>query len=493
GPAENLPGIPEKPPDQEAGRELTLRKGAEARKPAEKGLGTQPVKLNPKAPEFQSKGAEQSKLGKKQEKRPVKVSFKEAGGCPLKGCPDGKKHQVSECWIYQMMSWARRMKATLDHQLCTLCLAEDHMSLVCSLAKATASPCKNGCVEKHHTSLCWGTQTEGRKPASGKLTVDKRPRNRKAKKPPGRPAEAAHRPASPMAKVNALGGGWPVRMLSQRIEVQGGHECVAMWDSGSQATLVTDEFADRAQLEAVETQGLSLVGLGEVTGETTKRAFKVPLITSQGEVREVTAHALSYITTPLEAVDLSEVMHKFPEVTPEDVPDEEGPVDMLLGLDAACMFPEKVRSEGGAALYSSEFGTNWMLVGTQHDVEDGFNQVMEDRRTEAKTRTMAAQAAMLPAKQGEPGWKGKEFFVPSNFIAAEAMGTEVPRRCPSCRGCKECEFKMNALTFKESKELEVITDGLVLDKERRKWTAAYPFCEPPSLLIDNYKQALRIT
>jgi hypothetical protein len=29
-------------------------------------------------------------------------------------------------------------------------------------------------------------------------------------------------------------------------------------------------------------------------------------------------------------------------------------------------------------------------------------------------------------------------FHPPEFIPAEAMGTELPRRCPACKNCKEC-------------------------------------------------------
>jgi hypothetical protein len=80
-------------------------------------------------------------------------------------------------------------------------------------------------------------------------------------------------------------------------------------------------------------------------------------------------------------------------------------------------------------------------------------------------------------------------FNPPEFIPAEAMGTEVPRRCPACRNCKECQFRMDSLTFKENAEYEVILSKLQLDVERKKWVAGYPFNTLVEKLIVNYNQA----
>ena len=81
-------------------------------------------------------------------------------------------------------------------------------------------------------------------------------------------------------------------------------------------------------------------------------------------------------------------------------------------------------------------------------------------------------------------------FTPMDFISAEAVGTDVPRRCATCRHCKECEFKLQCLTWEENKQLETVEKGLKLDVEAKKWTASYPFTTPPTVLEDNYGQAV---
>jgi hypothetical protein len=66
-------------------------------------------------------------------------------------------------------------------------------------------------------------------------------------------------------------------------------------------------------------------------------------------------------------------------------------------------------------------------------------------------------------------------FNPPEFIPAESMGTELPRRCPACRNCKECRFLMDSLSFKENTEYEIILSKLRLNVDRKKWVARYPF------------------
>jgi hypothetical protein len=80
-------------------------------------------------------------------------------------------------------------------------------------------------------------------------------------------------------------------------------------------------------------------------------------------------------------------------------------------------------------------------------------------------------------------------FNPPEFIPAEVMGTELPRRCPACRNCKECQFRMDSLTFKENTEYEIILSKLHLDVERKQWIAGYPFNTLVERLVDNYNQA----
>ncbi|MFO0004959.1 MAG: hypothetical protein ACK559_27900, partial [bacterium] len=94
----------------------------------------------------------------------------------------------------------------------------------------------------------------------------------------------------------------------------------------------------------------------------------------------------------------------------------------------------------------------------------------------------------MPPVQIEGG-----IFQPSDFLSDEAIGTDITRRCKNCLKCKECQFRADSLTFKENQEYQVILDGLKFDEKRKKWTASYPFCIPPSELMDNHDQVYKYT
>ena len=81
-------------------------------------------------------------------------------------------------------------------------------------------------------------------------------------------------------------------------------------------------------------------------------------------------------------------------------------------------------------------------------------------------------------------------FAPVYFLSAEALGTDLPRRCRACKACKECQFRTNLLTAKENAEYEVICQNLTYDKVTQSWSTKYPFIVDPSVLKDNLGQAL---
>ncbi len=123
------------------------------------------------------------------------------------------------------------------------------------------------------------------------------------------------------------------------------------------------------------------------------------------------------------------------------------------------------------------------------DSSDSQNQQEDERSNDTiRTTQLANPSRVVPPVHIEGG-----IFQPSDFLSAEALGMDMPRRCKNCLKCKECQFRADSLTFKENQEYQVILDGLKFDAKRKKWTAAYPFCIPPSELMDNQDQVYRYT
>jgi hypothetical protein len=142
----------------------------------------------------------------------------------------------------------------------------------------------------------------------------------------------------------------------------------------------------------------------------------------------------------------------------------EGPVHMLIGMDHMKDAPRERDRAEGVVLYHSEFNTGYVACGNM-----SYEPCGQARKGPA--------VKVLSCRNG--------LFNRPEFIPAEAMETELPRRCPACKNCKECQFRMDCLTFKENTEYEVILSKLRLDVDRKNWVAGYPFNTMIERLIDN--------
>jgi hypothetical protein len=114
--------------------------------------------------------------------------------------------------------------------------------------------------------------------------------------------------------------------------------------------------------------------------------------------------------------------------------------------------------------------------------------VASQRRKKSPARTKVEKPLEVTTLAVTTASREGGIFLPLDFLSAEALGTDLPRRCVSCLGCKECKFRADSISFKENQEYQVILEGLSISEESGKWTAAYPFCVPPTDLKDNYEQ-----
>ena len=140
-------------------------------------------------------------------------------------------------------------------------------------------------------------------------------------------------------------------------------------------------------------------------------------------------------------------------------------LELLLGQDHNWLMPAEIRRAGNFTLYRS------LLKGKSMLTVAGSPEIMRTKIVSVNTvRT--------------------SHVVPPEFLDAEALGTDLPRKCGACKNCKECKYKTTLLSFQESAELDIIMDNLSYCKESKKWTASYPFHTDPSVLQDNLKQAV---
>jgi hypothetical protein len=192
--------------------------------------------------------------------------------------------------------------------------------------------------------------------------------------------------------------------------------------------------------------------------------YKALLRRRDGSVAEILPYGVDRITGNATSLNLSKAKSLFPSVA-SNLESPAGPIQLLVGMDHMEEAPKEEMRAQGVALYSSKFGTGYIT---------GGDMTQPPGQESTSVRVLSCRTT---------------FFNPPEFIPAEVMGTELPHRCPACRNCKECQFRMDSLTFKENTEYEVILNKLHLDVERKQWIAGYPFNTLVEKLIDNYNQA----
>ncbi len=254
-----------------------------------------------------------------------------------------------------------------------------------------------------------------------------------------------------------------IQLMIQRVQDVKGGECIVPWDSGAQVSLVTHEYARGAGFRR-QTASIQITGVGAGSGGESSVQYKALLRRRDGSVAEILPYGVDRITGNATSLNLSKAKALFPSVA-STLESPAGPIQLLIGMDHMEEAPREQERAQGVALYSSRFGTGYVT---------GGDMTHPPGLEPTSVRVLSCRTTL---------------FNPPEFIPAEVMGTELPRRCPACRNCKECQFRMDSLTFKENTEYKVILSKLHLDVERKQWIAGYPFNTLVEKLIDNYGQA----
>ena len=256
----------------------------------------------------------------------------------------------------------------------------------------------------------------------------------------------------------------------QEVQVSNSPNALLLWDDGSQVSLITYRYAERAGLRGKSKKIILTVAGGHTSTFLTKE-YALPLVDKEGFTHNIQVYAMEEITSSIKEVSKSdfEIANKmFAGTRQMSIENPSGKVDILIGLAHNGIHPKEVATVGNLRLYESMFGSGHLFGG-----KIGSN----GHQTGGATLT----ATVLKIRQGH--------FSPPDFLSAEAVGTETPRRCATCKHCKECTYKMESLSWEENNELAIIEEGLVLDEDKCKWTAKYPFHTSPTILEDNKYQA----
>ncbi len=375
--------------------------------------------------------------------------------CKVLSCTGGF-HRLKDCRLFHKMDPEDRFRLADRHSLCLGCLTHGHgrAARSCPYEEERADACKRtACRRRHHFLL----HVEQRKAKKGP-----------GKSPPAQPPSLLEDP-TPTEDL-----GCEVQLVAQWISTKGGAPALVFWDTGSQVTLITQKMAHALGLVAIPSSPLRLEGIREGHRPRAATRFKVPLVDTGGRAIAVTAYGVDVIMSPLAGGDITLMRETFPEVPAGGLVSASGDVSLLMGQDNLSLFPTERRRVGNAALYMSRFGTGWIASGRPPRARSGGNArlvgvcVIKTAGHEAVDwlEPQEEDAAICAVSTVAQRWTAPPLhieggiFQPYDFLTSESLGTDLPRRCTSCRKCKECKFRTDCLTFKEDQEYQIILEGL---------------------------------
>ena len=362
-------------------------------------------------------------------------------------CQDRRFHYLEFCFNFHNMQAVDRAKIVESSKFCLLCMRGVHTLANCRLKNDPNRLCSI-CKKDHHW-LLHGTTING-------VTLHT--------------SFSAATVGGPGKSTNGSSGSGVVLLKVQYVPVEKAPSCLLLWDDGSQVSLITFSFADRVGLKG-KPKKMQLTVAGGHTSLVSTKEYQLPLVDRKGVVRMLVVYGIETITSNIKQVsgnDFRIAKRMFPGTNKMFFDNPVGRVDVLVGLAHNGLHPKEIQTAGNLRLYKSEFGSGFLFGGKIGS---------EDHQIGSAILT----AAVMKIRQGH--------FVPCDFISAEAIGTETPRRCNACKNCSECQYRTENLTWQENHELAIIEDGLKLDEKRSKWTAKYPFMISPNILVDNKRQA----
>ncbi len=159
--------------------------------------------------------------------------------------------------------------------------------------------------------------------------------------------------------------------------------------------------------------------------------YRVLLKKIDGSVAEFRPYGVNKITGDAIIMDLSKAKTTFPTVF-QDMESPGGLIRLLIGMDHFEDAPREQERGKNLVLYKSAFETGYMVCRNMSSNEGTGGGSL---RQSVPQKVLSCRSVL---------------FEPPEFIPAEAMGTELPRRCPACKNCTECQFCMDSLSFKKT-------------------------------------------
>ncbi|XP_065204375.1 uncharacterized protein LOC135834427 [Planococcus citri] len=245
-----------------------------------------------------------------------------------------KYHFLDQCDVFIGKSALERFDIIKGNKLCIKCFKPNH-----SVSNCTRPNCKS-CDGKHHNLL------------HREKTTNEKPDNSDTQGTSNEP---------PKSSLCALGSSKSVFLSTAIVKVSDGYSSEyarVLFDQGSEVSLITREFCDRAKLKMINNPSpTSLIGINEKPIELNK-VVKCVLSSRFNDFHiAIDAEVIPRIPYSVNKQDIKEVISNFPHNFGEDFNLPHDSVDILLGSEyVEFVMAEKRFFVEGLCLRESKFG-----------------------------------------------------------------------------------------------------------------------------------------
>ncbi len=165
-----------------------------------------------------------------------------------------------------------------------------------------------------------------------------------------------------------------------------------------------------------------ITGVGAGGRSESNVQYKALLRRRDGSIAEFKPYGVVRITGNASSLNMNKAKALFPFAAYE-LESPAGPIQLLIGMDHMEEAPREEDQAQGVALYRSKFGTGYVAGG------DMSYQLGYQNRVGSSAKVLSCLSGL---------------FNPPEFIPAEAMGTEVPHRCPPAGTAKSASSAWTA-------------------------------------------------
>ena len=135
-----------------------------------------------------------------------------------------------------------------------------------------------------------------------------------------------------------------------------------MWDCGATLSLITFKVAKKLGLKGKKVN-LSIVKVGAKYENIDSYEYQLPLLDKSGQVNYFNVYGIDQISSEVESINLTDIVHLFPGCRLEDIERPSGEIHVLIGFEYAGCHPMRCSSSGNLLLMKNQFG---MCIGGAH-------------------------------------------------------------------------------------------------------------------------------